>query len=80
MLLMWKTYLIMYFGTSGMAASDIAKKLESLGFETHYGPYDFIYNWGEKQPSKQQVLALGDQVCASLKGSGAVFNLDTREE
>jgi hypothetical protein len=74
-----KTYLVMYFGTDGMPASEVAKKLESLGFETQYGPYDFIYDWGDRQPNKEEILALGDKVSMALKGSGAVFNLDTRD-
>ena len=74
-----KTYLVMYFGTEGMPASEIAKKLEELGFETHYGPYDFIYNWGESDPGKEEILKLGDKVALALKGSGSVFNLDTRD-
>ncbi|MBN2112483.1 hypothetical protein JW707_05295 [Candidatus Woesearchaeota archaeon] len=72
-----KTYLIMYFG-SGMPASDVAKKLKGLGFEAHYGPYDFIYDW-KKNPTKDEILALGDKVAEALKGSGGVFNLDTRD-
>lgn len=74
-----KTYLIMYFGTEGMLASEVAKKLKELGFETSYGPYDFIYEWGDKQPTKEEILVLGDKISESLKGSGAVFNLDTRD-
>jgi hypothetical protein len=74
-----KTYLIMYFGTAGMKASETAKKVEELGFITHYGPYDFIYNWGDKKPTKEDILALGDRIAEALKGSGAVFNIDTRD-
>lgn len=73
-----KTYLVMYFGT-GMPASEVAKKLEALGFKAHYGPYDFIYEWGDKQPSTEEILALGDNIAEALKDSGAVFNLDTRD-
>ena len=74
-----KTHLVMYFGTKGMRASEIAAALEKLGFETHYGPYDFSYNWGKREPSKQDVLKLGDKVHDALKDSGAVFNLDTHD-
>ncbi len=74
-----KTYLVMYFGTKGMPASEVAKKLEGLGFETQYGPYDFIYDWGDRHPNKEEILALGDKVSMALKDSGAVFNLDTRD-
>lgn len=75
-----KTYLVMYFGTTGsVPASEIAKRLEALGFETRYGPYDFVYDWGERTPSKAEILGLGDKVVKALQGSGAVFNLDTHD-
>ena len=74
-----KTFLVMYFGTNEVFPSIVAKQLEALGFETHYGPYDFIYDWGDRTPSKEEVLALGDKVAQTLKGSGAVFNLDTHD-
>jgi len=69
----------MYFGTKGIKASEIAEKIESLGFETMFGSVDFIYDWKERKPSKQEVLALGDKVADLLKDSGAVFNLDTHD-
>ena len=75
----WKTYLIMYFGAEGVKASEIAKKVEALGFETQFGSVDFVYDWGDKEPTKEDALALGDKLTEVLKGSGAVFNLDTRE-
>jgi len=75
----WKTYLVMYFGTKGVRASEIAKRVESLGFETLFGSVDFIFNWKDKQPSKENVLALGDKLAKALEGSGAVFNLDTHD-
>ena len=75
----WKTYLVMYFGTQGIKTSEIAKKLEALGFETMFGSVDFVYDWKGKKPSKEQVLALGDNVADLLRGSGAVFNLDTHD-
>ena len=74
-----RTYLVMYFGTKGLKASEIAKRLESLGFETQYGPYDFVYDWGVRQPEKHEILALGDKVVDALKDSGAVFNLDKHD-
>jgi hypothetical protein len=75
----WKTYLVMYFGTKGVKASEIAKRVESLGFETSFGSVDFIFNWKDKQPSKEDVLAMGDKLAKALEGSGAVFNLDTHD-
>lgn len=74
----WKTYLIMYFGTKGTSTTEIAQRLESLGFETQFGSVDFVHNWNDK-PTKEQVLALGDKVADALKETGAVFNLDTHD-
>lgn len=75
----WKTYLVMYFGTKGVSPEEIAKRAESIGFETKFGPFDFVYDWGDKTPSKEEVLALGNKVADVLKDSGAVFNLDTHD-
>ena len=75
----WKTYLVMYFGTDNdVGPTEIAKKVESLGFVTTFGSVDFIYEWKNK-PTKEEVLALGDKLCAVLKDSGAVFNLDIHD-
>lgn len=75
----WRTYLVVYFGTEGTRnAREIAEKLEILGFETRFGSVDFIYDW-DMEPTKDQVLDLADKVVEALKGSGAVFNLDTHD-
>ncbi len=74
----WKTYLIIYFGTKETKPTEVAKKLEEIGFETSFGPVDFIYEWEEK-PSKEQVLELADKISESLKESGVIFNLDTHD-
>jgi len=75
----WRTYLVMYFGTKDVKASEIAKRVESAGFETMFGSVDFVYEWKGGKPSKGDVLALGDKLSALLKDSGAVFNLDTHD-
>lgn len=75
----WKTYLVMYFGTQGVKASDVAKKVETLGFQSAFGSVDFIYDWKDKKPAKEDVLSLGDKVAKALEKSGAVFNLDTHD-
>lgn len=78
LLMGWRTYLVMYFGTKGVGATEIGRRVESLGFKTTFGSVDFIYEWQDK-PTKEQVLALGDKLCEALKDSGAVFNLDTHD-
>lgn len=76
--MVWQTYLVMYFGTNGVGPSEIAKRVEKLGFKSFFGSVDFIYEW-EEMPTKEQVLKLGDELTKILKGSGAVFNLDTHD-
>ncbi len=75
----YKTYLVMYFGTKGLPATEIAKRLENIGFETKFGPFDFVFDWKDREPAKAEVLALGDKISETLKDSGAVFNLDTHD-
>ncbi len=72
----WRTYLVMYF-TGEEKITEIVKKVEAIGFKSSLGPADFIYEWDERQPSKEEVLSLGDKLCVSLKGTGAVFNIET---
>ena len=74
----WKTYLDMYFKAGNEKASEVVKKVESVGFKTTFGPVDFIYEW-QKQPTKEQILKLADRLSEALKDSGAMFNIDTHE-
>ena len=74
----WKTYLIMYFGTKNITPTQVAEKIEALGFQTTFGSVDFLYNW-ESKPTKEQILELANKVSEALKESGAVFNLDTHD-
>lgn len=73
----WRTYLILYFGTQDKKPTEIEKDLLGMGFKTEVGAVDFIYYWGENQPPKEQILELADKIVEVLKGSGAMFNIDT---
>jgi len=75
----WKTFLILYFGDKGVKPTDITKKINGIGFETRLGTFDFSYNWGEKEPSKESILALGDKVADTVKDTGIIFALDTHD-
>lgn len=74
----WKTYLVLYFKAGNGKISETVKKVESVGFETSFGPVDFTYSW-ESEPTKQQVLELGDRLSEALNGTEVVFNMDTHE-
>ena len=73
----WRTYLILYFGTQDKKPSEIEKDLLNLGFESNIGSVDFEYQWGENHPTKEQILGLADKIAETLKGTGAMFNIDT---
>jgi len=76
----WKTYLVLHFGTSNnKKPSEIAEELKEAGFESSLGTVDFVYDWEEKTPSKEDVLKLADKVSDILEKTGSVFNLDTHQ-
>lgn len=70
-----KTYLILYFSGNGKP-TDIAKRLEGIGFKVSVGKYDFIYNW-KTEPAADEILALGDKVTDALRDKGIVFKLES---
>jgi hypothetical protein len=75
----WKTYLIMYFGTSDNSSiTEIVQKVEALGFKSAIGPVDFLYEW-TSEPSKEEIFSLGDKLKKTLHGTGTIFNLDTHD-
>ena len=76
----WKTYLVLHFGTSNnKKPSEIANELKESGFESSLGTVDFVYDWEDKVPTKEDVLKLADKVSEILDKTGSVFNLDTHE-
>lgn len=74
----WITYLVMYFRAGKEKASEVVKKVESVGFKTTFGPVDFVYTW-DKEPTKEEILNLADRLAEALDGTGVMFNIDTHE-
>lgn len=71
-----KTYLIVWFNSEGAKPSDITERLLSMGFQPVEGEYDYLYNW-DSQTNIDEIIKFGDQVQNTLKGSGALFKLET---
>ena len=71
-----KTYLVVWFSSSGSKPSDITERLLSMGFRPIEGYYDYVYEWGQNADVKE-ILKIGDQVQHTLKDSGALFKLET---
>jgi len=77
MIMAWKTQLILYIGTEA-PLSEVVSRVEKLGFKSQLGPVDFAFEWPQ-QPTREQVFELGDKLTTTLKGTGAIFNIDTHE-
>jgi hypothetical protein len=71
-----KTYLIVWFNSEGSKPSDVSERLLSMGFRPMEGEYDYIYNW-DSHADIHDIIKIGDQVQNTLKGSGALFKLET---
>ncbi len=71
-----KTYLIVWFNSEGTKPSDITERLLSMGFQPMEGEYDYLYNW-DSQADIEEIIKFGDLVQNTLKGSGALFKLET---
>ena len=68
----------MYFSVEKEKASEVIKKVESVGFKTTFGPVDFVYEQ-ENEPTKEQVLELADKLTEGLNNTRIMFNIDTHE-
>jgi hypothetical protein len=47
-----------------------------MGFETTFGSYDFVYNWG-KDVAQNEIFTFVDEVQNKLKGMNVRFNITT---
>lgn len=71
-----KTYLSVWFNTTGSKTSEITSHLMGMGFKPTKGNYDYVYNWG-KNATVDQALSLADQVHSTLKGCNVTFKTET---
>jgi hypothetical protein len=72
-----KTFLVVWFNSDGKnKPSDISERLLSMGFRPVEGHYDYVYEW-DSNADLNEILKIGDQVQNTLKGSGALFKLET---
>ena len=71
-----KTYLVVWFSSSGDKPSHITERLLSMGFRPVEGYYDYVYEW-DSNADVRDILKIGDQVQNTLKDSGAMFKLET---
>ncbi len=71
-----QTYLTVTFSTEGARPSEVAARLQSLGFEATTGNYDFVYRW-DRNAKVEDALWLADKVQAALRGMSVLFKIET---
>lgn len=71
-----KTYLIVYYNSEGAPLTEVAERLMRMGFRPIEGPYDYEYEWNQKG-ALEDILEIGNQVHATLKGCKVLFKLET---
>ena len=72
-----KTYLTVTFNSDGAPASKITDTLIDFGFNTTMGGHDFVYDWGKRDPTIDQVINFIDKIQKKLKGANVNMHFDT---
>ncbi len=72
------SYLTITFSSEGSKPSEIANRLESLGFEPTTGNYDFLYKW-DRSAKVEDALWLADKVQLALRGMNVLFKIETMQ-
>jgi hypothetical protein len=72
------SYLTITFSSEGSKPSEIASRLESLGFEPTTGNYDFLYKW-DRNAKVEDALWLADKVQIALRGMNVLFKIETMQ-
>lgn len=70
------SYLTVTFSTEGARPSEVAARLQSLGFEPTTGNYDFLYRW-DGDAKVEDALWLADKVQTALRGMRVLFKIET---
>lgn len=71
-----QSYLTVSFSTEGGKPSEVAARLQSLGFEPTTGNYDFVYRW-DRNAKVEDALWLADKVQTALQGMRVTFKIET---
>jgi len=73
------TYITIIFSADGGRPSEIFNALHNMGFEPTTGNYDGVFKW-DRKATLDDAIYLADRVHLTLKGTGALFKLETVAE
>jgi hypothetical protein len=71
-----KSYVTLIFSSEGARPSEIKERLLQLGLKAVKGNYDFVYEW-DREPDIDTLLWFADKIQSVLKGTGAMFSIET---
>ena len=74
-----KTYMSIMISSDGSLASEITDILTDLGFKTHFGSHDFVYDWKDQQVTISDVQKFIDEVQNELRGMDVKFNITSEK-
>ncbi|HQQ25728.1 MAG TPA: hypothetical protein PLR51_05535 [Methanomassiliicoccales archaeon] len=73
------TYITIMFSSDERRPSEIFDALHNMGFQPTTGNYDGVFKW-DKKATLDDAIYLADRVHLTLKGTGAIFKLETVAE
>ena len=71
-----KTYLTIWFSSEGAKPSEVAERLQGMGFRPIKGQYDHVYDW-KRNVDLEEILMLCNSVHETLKGLGVLYKIET---
>lgn len=74
-----RTYIKLWLSSQGSKPQEVIKKLETIHFKPIIGAYDLYYEWGDTQPTTDQVTELMNKIWEVLKGEQCLFKVDTKD-
>lgn len=71
-----KTYLTIWFNSEGASPSEVAERLQAIGFKPVRGYYDHVYDW-KRRAALEEILELSNKIHETLKGLKVLYKLET---
>jgi hypothetical protein len=71
-----ETYIDIFLSADGEKASEVHRRLKSLGLKPGIGEHDFLYDWN-KVVDSFEIIAFADKIQSELKGTGVILRFTT---
>ena len=72
-----RTYVRMLFNSEGIDPKSIVAIMDEVGFKPSLGIHDFVYEWGKKHASIDDVFDLAARLHSRLKGINVSYEITT---